>query len=117
MMSKFRLDRENGKLWGVCAGISRMTGWDVTLVRIGVVLVTIAGAFPWTLIAYGAAALIAKPGGRYDRSFEEGARAPARLSTYDVKHKMSDLDRRMMEVETQVAGPESRLAREIDALR
>jgi phage shock protein C len=112
-MRKFRLDRENGKLWGVCAGISNMTGWDVTLVRVGLVLVTIAGAFPWTLIAYGVAAWAAKPRSR----FAEERKPAARISTYDVKHKMTDLDRRMMEVESHVAGPESRLAKEIEALR
>ena len=37
-MNSFALDRANGKLMGVCAGIARATGADVTLVRIAVVL-------------------------------------------------------------------------------
>jgi len=39
----FRLDRANGRLMGVCAGIARRTGLDVTLVRVAVVLFTICG--------------------------------------------------------------------------
>ena len=36
--NKFHLDKRNGKLMGVCAGIADYTGWDVTLVRIGTAL-------------------------------------------------------------------------------
>ena len=110
---KFALDRENGKLWGVCAGIARYMGWDVTLVRVGVVLVTLIGAFPWTLLAYGATALIAKPARRGD--VDEPVRT--RLSTYEVKNSMRDIDRRMAEVETYVSSTNSSLAREIESLR
>lgn len=110
---KFRLDRENGKLWGVCAGIARYMGWDATLVRVGAVLVTLIGAFPWTLIAYGAAALIAKP-----KSRDEGDEAPrGRISTYDLKASMRDIDRRMAEVDHYVTSTDGRLAREIESLR
>ncbi len=37
-MNSFALDRANGKLIGVCAGLARATGADVTLVRIATVL-------------------------------------------------------------------------------
>jgi phage shock protein C len=50
--TKFYLDRQNKKWKGVCAGIAEYTGIDVTWVRVATVLVTIMGAFPWTLIAY-----------------------------------------------------------------
>ena len=39
----FRLDRYNGKLMGVCAGIGDYFGIDPTLVRIAFVLGTICG--------------------------------------------------------------------------
>jgi phage shock protein C len=39
----FRLDRYNGKLMGVCAGIGDYFGIDPTLVRIGFVVGTICG--------------------------------------------------------------------------
>ncbi|MBU3077079.1 PspC domain-containing protein [Sphingomonas quercus] len=37
----FRLDRSNGRLMGVCAGIAQRTGLDVTLVRVAVALLTL----------------------------------------------------------------------------
>jgi phage shock protein C len=111
----FRTDKANGKLFGVCAGIANYTGWDVTLVRVGAVLVTLLGAFPWTVIAYAAAAFIAKPRGH--EAFGPPAVATGRVSTYELRHSMRDIDRRMAEVETYVTSANSGLAREIDSLR
>lgn len=54
----FRLDKANGKFMGVCAGIARFFGWDVTLVRIVFALGTIFG-FGSLLIIYLAIGLIA----------------------------------------------------------
>jgi phage shock protein C len=109
----FRLDRSNGKLLGVCAGLARMTGWDATLIRIGLVLITLFGAFPWTLIAYGAAAFVGRKG---SPSLDE---TPSRsgLSARDLRESMRDIDRRMIEVDSYVASPNRRLAQEIDSLR
>ena len=117
MKKRFYLDRANGKVFGVCAGIARHMGWDPTFVRVGAVLVTLLGAFPWTLIAYGAAAMFARnrPYGGYA---EETAPVPkARMSTYELNRSMRDIDRRMAEVETYVATPNTGLAREIESLR
>lgn len=41
MNNRFALDRAQGKLMGVCAGISRSTGIDPTLVRVSMVLATL----------------------------------------------------------------------------
>jgi phage shock protein C len=113
MRRKFQLDRDNRKLAGVCAGIADYAGWDVTL-RVGLVLVTLLGLFPWTLIAYGIAAFVAK-----DRAPAAAAAGPARVksSTYEIKRSMRDIDRRMAEVEQYVTTSNSGLAREIDSLR
>lgn len=117
MKKRFYLDKPNGRIFGVCAGIARHMGWDPTFVRAGVVLLTLLGGFPWTLIAYGAAAVIAKNrplGGGY------GEDAPVRLartSTYELNRSMRDIDRRMAEVETYVTAQNTGLAREIEALR
>ena len=54
----FRLDRTNGKVLGVCAGIARYFGIDPTLVRVGFVLGTLLGFGSFILI-YLAIALIA----------------------------------------------------------
>ena len=110
MGRKFELDRRNGKLWGVCAGIANLTGWDVTLVRIGAVLVTLAGAFPWTLVAYAIAAFVARPG-RPERPLT------LRRASPEVRDELRDIDRRMAEVDSFVTSSNGRLAQEIDSLR
>jgi phage shock protein C len=50
-MQTFALDRSNGKLMGVCAGLARTTGADVTLVRVGVLL-SLLLLGPVTLLVY-----------------------------------------------------------------
>ncbi len=55
----FRLDRTNGKLMGVCAGLSNRFGIDATLLRIGLVVATLAG-FGLPVVAYLATGLIAE---------------------------------------------------------
>jgi phage shock protein C len=116
MKKRFYLDRANGKIFGVCSGIARHMGWDPTFVRVGVVLVTLLGAFPWTLIAYGAAAMIAKKRPAGDEGDEAPVRA-ARMSTCEMIRSMRDIDRRMAEVETYVTAQNTGLAREIESLR
>ncbi len=111
---KFYLDKSNGKFMGVCAGIGRYFGVDPTFIRIGAVLVTIAGAFPWTVIAYFVAAWVAKA---KPARLDDGESFGGRLSTHDVRASMREIDRRMAEVETYVTQPNSRLAREIEELR
>jgi len=54
----FHLDKSNGKLMGVCAGIANYSGLDVTLVRIGFVLGTLLG-FGSLILVYLAIGLIA----------------------------------------------------------
>jgi phage shock protein C len=110
---KFHLDKANGRVFGVCAGISEMTGLDVTLVRVGAAVLAIA--LPWTIIAYVVAALVARdPRPAWQR---EGVGPPARVTSRDVKAATSGLDRRMAEVETYVATGNSSLEREIESLR
>jgi phage shock protein C len=112
---KYYLDRKNGKVMGVCAGIADFTGWDVTLIRVAAVLVTLLGAFPWTVIAYFTAALIAK---NMPTGFEGDAQMPRlRTSTAELRDSMRDIDHRMAEVESFVTSPNARLAQEIDSLR
>lgn len=120
---KFAIDRANGKLLGVCAGMSEMTGWDVTLIRVALVAATCLGGFPWILLIYAVAAWIGRP--RSDRAFDrpfagagERFRAPPpRTSAADLRGSMTDLDRRLAEVETFVTSPNHSLASEIEALR
>ena len=41
-MSSFALDKSNGRIMGVCSGLARSTGIDLTLIRVVAVLVTLA---------------------------------------------------------------------------
>jgi phage shock protein C len=113
---KFMLDRVNGKLMGVCAGIGRALDVDPLFVRVGFVVATLWHGFPWTLIAYGVLAWV---GGRNARHRKDGALAAPtpRASAAEMRDSMRDLDRRMAEVETFVTSPNQSLAHEIESLR
>lgn len=112
--SKFHLDKRNGVFMGVCAGIADHFGWNANYVRAGAVIVTLLGAFPWTLVAYGVAAWLAKPS--QTAALGEEYR-PARTSTYEMRENMRDIDRRLAEVDSYVASSNSSLANEIEKLR
>jgi phage shock protein C len=123
---KFVLDRANGKIFGVCAGIAALTGIDATIIRIGFVVATVAGGWPWTVVAYVAAAFIAKERGRplferkaFGRNGFEREESATRtgLSTHRMTGEMRDIDRRLAEVETYVTSGNSSLEREIEKLR
>ena len=122
--TKFYLDKENRKWKGVCAGIADYTGVDVTIIRIGLVILTFVGGFPWTLIAYLVAAWLAPVKPRELASetpeqtkFWQGVRASPARTVRDVRSRFREIDRRLAEVETYVTSSNSRLAREIEQLR
>ena len=48
---RFETDRSDGKILGVCAGIAKSTGLDVTIVRVGAVVLALAVSVPWMLVA------------------------------------------------------------------
>ena len=113
-LKKFHLNKRDGKFMGVCAGIADYLGVDATFVRIAAVVVTLLGAFPWTLLAYGIAAWAAKPA---EALTYEGENSGGRVSTKDLRLNMRDIDRRMAEVEQYVTSSNSSLASEIEKLR
>ncbi|HKR25421.1 MAG TPA: envelope stress response membrane protein PspC [Allosphingosinicella sp.] len=122
--TRFYLDKQNAKWSGVCAGIADYTGMDVTLVRIGLVILTVLGGFPWTLIAYWIAAWMAprKPTELYEddaeqKKFWQGVRRSPHRTIRDVRSRFRDLDRRLADVETYVTSSNNRLAQEIEQLR
>ncbi len=120
--TKFYLDKRNAKFKGVCAGIADYTGFDVTLVRIAFVLLTIA-THAGALIGYGLVAWLApcKPVGLYqgedDAKFWQGVRSNPTRSTTEVRSKFRDLDRRLADIETHFTSRNTALASEIDSLR
>ena len=121
--TKFYLDKRNKKWLGVCSGIADYTGLDVTLIRIGAVLLTVLGS-GMTIIAYMVAAWLApsKPRELDQESpeqakFWQGVRASPARTVRDVRSRFRDIDRRLADVETYVTSSNSRLAREIEQLR
>jgi phage shock protein PspC (stress-responsive transcriptional regulator) len=61
MTRTFLLDKSQGKLMGVCAGIARYFNWDVTLVRVGFVAATLFG-FGSPVLIYLIIGLVASAG-------------------------------------------------------
>lgn len=121
---KFYLDKRNGKFMGVCAGIADYTGVDVTLVRLGVVLLTVFATGGVGAVAYFALGMIAddKPtefdyADREDKKFWQKVRARPSNSVRDVHARFRDIDRRLADVELNVTSQNRRLADEIEALR
>ncbi len=120
--TKFYLDKANAKWLGVCSGIADYTGIDATLVRVGLVLLTVTttGAF---VIAYVVAGMIApnKPvdlyGDEEDAKFWQGVRSNPKRSTAEVRSKFRDIDRRLADIETYYVSRDNRLSQEIESLR
>ncbi|MFS0737046.1 envelope stress response membrane protein PspC [Sphingomonas sp. 1P06PA] len=122
--TKYYLDKRNGKILGVCAGLADYTGLDLTLVRVGVVLLTIFALGPIAPVAYLILGWLAhdKPREFYDvdraeQKFWQTMRARPGNSIRDVRSRFRDIDRRLADVELHVTSHNSRLASEIDALR
>lgn len=107
-MKTFAVDRSEAKLMGVCAGLANMTGIDATIVRIGFVVATIVGGWPWTVVAYVALGLIGN---------KKLHRVPSRGTARDgLDYRSSERERRLAEIESYTA-TNDRLAREIEDLR
>ncbi len=122
--TRFYLDKRNGKLMGVCAGIADYTGIDVTFVRVGVVLLTVFATGGVGAICYFMLGWLANDRprefdheDRTDRKFWQKVRARPGHSIRDVRASFRDIDRRLADVETHVTSHNRRLADEIDALR
>jgi phage shock protein C len=115
---RFEVDKANGKVAGVCAGIGEHVGVDPTIVRIGFVLAAVIGHLWLVVLAYAALAFVGQKSGtsrRVPARAGKGARSREELS-----ERTRDIDRRMREIETYVASSASadnRLAREIEELR
>ena len=115
--NRFRLDRDNGKFMGVCAGLADHFGVDVTLVRVGAVI-AVATTFPFGLIAYPILAMVADGGSRPCQDAPIPPVTARGDAASDVRQRLRDLDTRMQTIETQIVDSRnSALAREIDALR
>lgn len=59
-MPGYALDKSNGKLLGVCAGLARTTGWDPLVIRLGAVLGSLFLLGPVGPVAYLITAMVAE---------------------------------------------------------
>ena len=111
-LRNFRVDKNNGKVLGVCAGIANQTGWDVTFVRVGVAVLMIAIAFPWSVVPYALAGFFGRQRA-YDDYGYETIRRPTEADLAEARAMTA----RTAEIESCVASENSSLAREIEKLR
>ena len=120
--TKFYLDKLNAKWKGVCAGIADYTGVDVLWVRLGAVMLTLMGGFPWTLVAYFIAAWMAdkKPYEMYtnpqEQKFWQGVRQSPARTTRDIKSRFRAIDHRLADIEMYYVSNNKQLADEIESL-
>ena len=121
--TRFYLDKRNGKIMGVCAGLADYTGLDVTLLRFFIVLLTILLS-PIMIVAYLLLGWIANDrprefdgGDREEEKFWQNVRARPGATVRDVRSRFRDIDRRLADLEVYYTSNNARLANEIDSLR
>ncbi len=121
--TNFYLDKKHGKVMGVCAGLADYTGFDVTLVRILLILGIFMGGGALIPI-YFIAGVVAKDKPREirdsdpeDQKFWQGVRQSPSRTARDIKSRFRDIDRRLAQIEHYVTIENRSLAREIEQLR
>ncbi|CDO38071.1 PspC domain-containing protein [Novosphingobium sp. KN65.2] len=121
---QFYLDKSNAKLAGVCAGIADYTGVDALWIRLAAVLLTFFG-FYLTIPIYIAVMVLADKRPNYLYSEEEEERLLRRMDrrrsrqsrSTRLRSEISDIDRRVADMEAYYTSSNSRLAAEIESLR
>lgn len=117
---QFYLDKSNAKLSGVCAGLADYTGVDALWVRIAVVFLTLFVSFI-TIPMYIVTAIAAnkRPMALYSEVEEERMlrRMQRARDKGRYRSELSDMDRRVADIESRYASSNARLAAEIDSLR
>ncbi len=120
--TKFYIDKQNAKLFGVCAGISDFTGIDATWIRIATVGLTFMSG-PIIPFMYMIATWVApkKPINLYsdqkEQKFWQGVRqSPARTSK-EIRSRFRDIDRRLADIESFYVSNNKQLSDEINNLR
>jgi phage shock protein C len=121
--TRFYRDKQNGKLFGICAGIADYTGFDVTLVRVCFVAALFMSGFG-ILPFYFIAAMVTptkprslEPSDGEERRFWQGVRASPARAARDIRSRLKDIDRRLADIESYVTTENRSLAREIEQLR
>jgi phage shock protein C len=121
--TRFYRDKRHGKLCGICAGIADYTGFDVSLVRVGLLAAMFmsgGGILPFYFIA--AMVTPTKPHvlervDSEEKQFWQGVRASPARAARDISSRMKDIDRRLADIESYVTTENRSLAQEIEQLR
>ena len=121
--TRFYRDKRNGKIMGICAGIADYTGFDVTLVRIGMIAAVFLSSGS-ILPVYFIAGMVAPDQPREldttdleERDFWRSVRQSPARTARDIRLRLTDIDRRLADVESYVTTETRSLAREIEQLR
>ena len=121
--TRFYRDKRNGKVMGICAGIADYTGFDVTLVRIGMIAAVFLSSGS-ILPVYFIAGMLAHDKPREfestdvdERDFWRSVRQSPTRTARDIRLRLKDVDRRLADVESYVTTENRSLAREIEQLR
>jgi phage shock protein C len=116
---------DKGVIFGVCAGLADYFGFDVTIVRVLVVLGTLF--FPGPLVPVGyivMALLLPKDPRPKQRSLDDGIddvarriRAEPHSTLGSLRHRYRELENRLQKLEKYVTSDRYQLDREFDRLR
>ncbi len=115
-------DTQNGKVFGVCAGIADYTGVDVLWIRLGTAAFTVMGV-GFVPLAYFALAMFVKkkPAGLYvdrdEQKYWQRVRQSPKRTAREIRARFRDIDRRLAEVESYYVSSNPRLSAEIERLR
>ncbi len=121
--NKLYLDKKNGKVCGVCAGIADYSGIDRTVVRIVAILGLISPASGVVIIAYCLMCwlLDPKPSDMFESKEEDefwkGVRTQPKNTIRDVRHKFREIERRLRATEAHVTSREYNLHKEFEDLK
>jgi phage shock protein C len=121
--TRFYRDKRHGKIMGICAGIADYTGFDVTLVRIGMIAALFLSSGSIIPIYFIAGWItptkprVLERSDREEQQFWQGVRASPARAARDIRSRFKDIDRRLADIESYVTTENRSLAREIDQLR
>lgn len=113
---KFRRNKQDGVLGGVCAGLADYTGWDLLLIRI----VALVGLFFTGFVFFVyivmwiiTPAMPATPVPNFAATAADNGKGPVRRSTFtEVSQRFRDLEQRLQDMEKSVTSGEWKLRRQ-----
>lgn len=120
--NKLYLDKKNGKICGVCAGISDYSGVDITVVRVVAILGLISPASGVVGISYILMCwlLDAKPDDLFESKEEDefwkAVRTQPKNTIRNVRHKFREIERRLRATEAHVTSRQYKLHKEFEDL-